>query len=94
VTAGRSSSRFTRRISTSPELPDTGIEAARDLSVEDMEKAYTPAGGTMPRNAGVGETVRGEISTLLRAWSDGDQRALAGSHRLYTRSCAAWRIIT
>lgn len=31
----------------------------------------------MHRSAGVGETVRGEISTLLRAWSDGDQRALA-----------------
>jgi RNA polymerase sigma-70 factor, ECF subfamily len=31
----------------------------------------------MQRNGGVGETVRGEVSTLLRAWSDGDPRALA-----------------
>src|SRR5262245_9020511 len=31
----------------------------------------------MDRSAGVGETVREEVSTLLRAWSDGDPRALA-----------------
>jgi RNA polymerase sigma factor (TIGR02999 family) len=31
----------------------------------------------MHRNAGVGEMVPGEVSRLLRAWSDGDQRALA-----------------
>src|SRR5262245_10543411 len=31
----------------------------------------------MDRNAGVDEAVREEVSTLLRAWSDGDPRALA-----------------
>ena len=31
----------------------------------------------MQRDASVGEPVRGDVSTLLRAWSDGDQRALA-----------------
>ena len=42
-----------------------------------MEKAYTPADGTMHRNADVSESVDGEVSRLLRAWSDGDQLALA-----------------
>jgi RNA polymerase sigma factor (TIGR02999 family) len=31
----------------------------------------------MSRNASAGETGREEVSALLRAWSDGDQRALA-----------------
>src|SRR5438105_4870550 len=31
----------------------------------------------MHRGGSTGEPVRGEVSTLLRAWSDGDQRALA-----------------
>ena len=31
----------------------------------------------MERRAGVGEPVRDDVSALLRAWSDGDQRALA-----------------
>lgn len=31
----------------------------------------------MHRNESAGEPVRGDVSTLLRAWSDGDQRALA-----------------
>jgi RNA polymerase sigma-70 factor (ECF subfamily) len=31
----------------------------------------------MHRGGSTGEPVRGDVSTLLRAWSDGDQRALA-----------------
>ncbi|MDH4063077.1 MAG: sigma-70 family RNA polymerase sigma factor [Acidobacteriota bacterium] len=41
-----------------------------------MKKTYTRAGGAMRRSAVVDETVREEVSTLLRAWSEGDQRAL------------------
>lgn len=32
---------------------------------------------TMPRGGAAAESAQGEISALLRAWSDGDQRALA-----------------
>ena len=36
-----------------------------------------PAGSTMHRGGSAGEPVPGDVSSLLRAWSDGDQRALA-----------------
>ena len=36
-----------------------------------------PAERTMHRGGSAGEPVPGDVSSLLRAWSDGDQRALA-----------------
>src|SRR5262245_66061623 len=38
---------------------------------------YTPPGDAMGRNADVDDIERGEVSRLLRAWSDGDKGALA-----------------
>jgi RNA polymerase sigma-70 factor (ECF subfamily) len=46
-------------------------------SVEEMEKAAYNSPSTMQRGGSTGEPVRGDVSTLLRAWSEGDQRALA-----------------
>ena len=38
---------------------------------------YTPAGANVHSDANASDPVPGEVSTLLRAWSEGDQRALA-----------------
>jgi hypothetical protein len=55
-----------------------GAKAAKELSVEEREKAaYNWALNTMQRSESAGEPVPGDVSSLLRAWSDGDQRALA-----------------
>ena len=55
-----------------------GAKAAKELSLEEREKAaYNSALSTMNRGRGAGEPVSGDVSSLLRAWSDGDQRALA-----------------
>jgi len=43
-----------------------------------MEKAgYNPVSLTMDPRGSAGEPVRDDVRALLRAWSDGDQRALA-----------------
>ena len=55
-----------------------GAKAAAELSVEEKEKAtYIIRRGMMSRGGNAGEPVPGDVSSLLRAWSDGDQRALA-----------------
>ena len=49
-----------------------------ELSVEETEKArYNAATTTMPEGVSTGEPLPDDVSALLRAWSDGDQRALA-----------------
>ena len=49
-----------------------------ELSVEEKVKAaYNAALSTMHRSGNAGEPVPGDVSSLLRAWSDGDQDALA-----------------
>jgi hypothetical protein len=63
-----------------PDGPFTqiGAEPAKELSVEETEKAaYNSALSTMHRGGSAGELVPGDVSSLLRDWSDGDQRALA-----------------
>ena len=55
-----------------------GARAAKELSLEEKEKAaYNSAHSTMNRGRSAGEPASGDVSSLLRAWSDGDQRALA-----------------
>ena len=55
-----------------------GAKAAKELSLEEKEKAaYNSAHSTMNRGRSAGEPASGDVSSLLRAWSDGDQRALA-----------------
>src|SRR3954465_550229 len=49
-----------------------------ELSVEEKEKGpYIIRRGPMHRGVSTDEPVPGDVSSLLRAWSDGDQRALA-----------------
>lgn len=49
-----------------------------ELSVEEREKAaYNPTRSAMHRGGSAGGPVPGDVSSLLRAWSDGDQDALA-----------------
>ena len=49
-----------------------------ELSVEEMEKiAYNPTRRTMHPGGSAGEPVPGDVSSLLRAWTAGDQGALA-----------------
>jgi RNA polymerase sigma factor (TIGR02999 family) len=55
-----------------------GAEVAKELSLEEVVKAaYNPAVSTMDRSGSTGKPVRGDVSALLRAWSDGNQQALA-----------------
>jgi RNA polymerase sigma-70 factor, ECF subfamily len=44
---------------------------------EGREKRYNPTLSTMPPGGSAGETVPGDVSSLLRAWSDGNQEAFA-----------------
>lgn len=49
-----------------------------ELSIEEREKtAYNPTLRAMHRGSSAGEPVPGDVSSLLRAWSDGHQGALA-----------------
>ena len=49
-----------------------------ELSVEETEKAdIMPRPTTMPEGLSTGEPLPDDVSALLRAWTDGDQRALA-----------------
>ena len=67
--AGRGGSRVSNQI---------GANAAKELSVEEREKAaYNSALSSMHRGGSASEPGPGDVSSLLRAWSDGDQRALA-----------------
>ena len=57
---------------------EIGAESREELSVEETEKAdIMPRPTTMPEGVSTGEPLLDDVSALLRAWTDGDQRALA-----------------
>ena len=58
---------------------EIGVEGANELSLEEKEKAaYNFATShEMSRGASAREPVVDDVSALLRAWTDGDQHALA-----------------
>ena len=57
---------------------EIGANGAMELSVEEKEKArYNAATTTMPEGGSTSEPLPDDVSALLRAWTDGDQRALA-----------------
>src|SRR5262249_42842475 len=66
-------------LSRSLQRPPTlkGVEGETDLSGERTAKTYTQPAVRTRTNAPACESLCGEVSMLLRAWSDGDPRALA-----------------
>jgi RNA polymerase sigma factor (TIGR02999 family) len=57
---------------------EIGADAREELSVEQIEKAdIMPRPTTMPEALSTGAPLPDDVSALLRAWTHGDQRALA-----------------